>query len=149
MYIMAQSDFIARKRTKAQLIYPSKLPNILDSRDYTAFKQFGIGTAAALPTIDYAKQTTFRKLIPPNHYRVSDLDVEVNPECPVPFGCIHTNMRQNRVPMKTPMFSVDLRNIYKQTNEANPCRQVTTNQTLIRTTLTDTRFNRIDTCMSE
>ena len=151
---MSQSDFLTRKRTKAQLVYQNKLSPILDAQEYTAFKRFSSETAPVFPELMHAKPTTFQKLIEPNKYRIGDIDEVLSDTCPNPFGCSHTQQRSNRRLLTTAMFSLDLHNIYKQTNLSTdyPCRYYATDTNShpkieVHTTLTDNRFKRIDECI--
>ena len=89
---MSQSDYIRYKKTSNKLLEVSKLNAILDSQDYTEFKQYYLESNIK------NEKTTFNKLNIPNYLNIFEMNKKIQ-DCPIGnfTMCKDTDKRLNRV----------------------------------------------------
>lgn len=72
---MSQSDYIKYKKTQNKLSLLNTFPAVLDSSDYTDFKQYSIETTIIGNTII---KPQLNQLIPPNKTTIFNMQVNTN-----------------------------------------------------------------------
>ena len=89
---MSQSDYIRYKKTSNKLLEVNKLNAILDSQDYTEFKQYYL--ESNIPNV----KTTYNQLNLQGYTTVFDMNKKIS-YCPIDnfIMCNNTNLRDNRV----------------------------------------------------
>jgi hypothetical protein len=89
---MSQSDYIRYKKISNQLLEVSKLNAVLDSRDYTEFKQYYLESNIPI------SKTTLNKLNLQGYNTIFDINKKIL-NCPIDnfTMCNNTNLRDNRV----------------------------------------------------
>ena len=92
---MSQSDYIRYKKVSNQLLEVNKLNAILDSQDYTQFKQYYL--ESNIPNTNI----TFNQLNLQGYTNVFDINKKIK-YCPTNnfIMCNNTNIRDNRVLVK-------------------------------------------------
>ena len=87
---MSQSDYIRHKRLSKILNNVSELKPILNSQDYTDFKEYSLEN-----TIKSAKNVYY-KYIPPEAQYVYGMEIRNSAGCSDMSFCINTHLRENR-----------------------------------------------------
>lgn len=89
---MSQSDYIRYKKISNQLLEVNKLDPILDSQDYTNFKQY------YLESNIHNTKTTFNHLLLAEYTNIFNMNKKID-NCPIDkfTMCNDTNLRSNRV----------------------------------------------------
>lgn len=89
---MSQSDYIRYKKSSNQLLEVNKLNAVLDSQDYTDFKQYYL--ESNIPNT----KTTFNQLNIPGYTTVFNMSKKIN-DCPINNFkmCNNTDQRDNRI----------------------------------------------------
>jgi len=89
---MSQSDYIRYKKISNQLLEVNKLDPILDSQDYTNFKQYNLESNII------NTNPTLNNLLLPGYTNVFNMNKKIN-HCPIDnfIMCNHTETRSNRI----------------------------------------------------
>ena len=87
---MSQSDYIAHKKNAQILQRQSDLEGVLNSQDFTQYKQFAFHNTITNSNI------TYNQLREPNKQRVYKMELPVS-QCPQFLTCTQTQARPNRV----------------------------------------------------
>ena len=88
---MSQSDYIRIKRTQTEL-QDNQLPPILNSQNYTLYKEISVSNQVA------NTKTITRQLTPSNTTIIYDIAYKTMTNCPNNYPiCQSTNLRSNRV----------------------------------------------------
>jgi len=95
---MSQSDYIKYKKMSTVLSNKKHYPPVLNSQDYTNFKQYGIENT--IPDTKLIENS----LIPSGSTLVFDM-LKVVSSCPTVILCSNTNARPWRVPMSKVQFT--------------------------------------------
>ena len=90
MYRMSQSDYIRHRRVAAELAQQSKLPPVLESGQYTSYKEFSLENTIV------SKAPTYNNMVPANVSVVFDMRLPSCASCPQFILCSGTNRRANR-----------------------------------------------------
>lgn len=94
---MSQSDYIAHKKNAHILQNQTDLESVLNSQDYTQYKQF------ALHNTITSTNKTYNQLRQPNKQSIYKMELAVS-QCPQFITCSNTSARPNRViTMSDPM----------------------------------------------
>ena len=91
---MSQSDYIKYKKSAVELKNQTFFPPILESDDYTDYKQYATGNNV------YNTCQTYNELIPPHKTRLFDIERSYLTTCPTFIVDHDTQTRPNRIPMK-------------------------------------------------
>ena len=112
---MSQSDYLKHKRIATELKI-NELTPVLNSGDYTNYKQFSIENSIVNTKLQY------EEIVPTGYKKIFGIVKKVS-SCPTFITCTGTHARSNRVAMSTVYFTPKYVPTYVKhpTYEKTPC----------------------------
>lgn len=95
---MSQSDYIRHKRISNELVEQTKLSPVLNSGQYTDYKEY------SLENTIYTRNISYNQIVPVNTPVVFGIQYDNASTCPSFILCSGTATRPNRVPLIGPLI---------------------------------------------